>query len=352
MSDDSQMLSGAGASRTRRRLIGPILTLLVLSPMIGEVMSGATRLSYIVVLVPEIMVWGCGTLIIREVVRRWQGSWTSVLLLGFGLSVAEEFVIQQTSIAPLPWSGAAAGYDRLWGVNWLYFIFMLGYEAIWIVLVPVQIVELIFPERRREPWLGARGLVIAAGVFLAGCFIAWFLWTQRARPMAFHVPIYHPPIATVLSGLLAIILLAAAARWARRFAHSVSPGEAPRPWLVASAAFLLGLPWYSLMAVVFAPKQPAIPLWVPVAIACAWATGVFYVIERWALRSGWRDMHRWALCFGALIVCMVGGFLGAAAWPIMDVVAKAILNVIAIVCMAVLALRIAKRSRAVGDAYR
>ena len=69
--------------------------LLLLSPVIGEVMSGATRLSYIFALVPEIMVWGCGTLIIREVVRRWQGGWTSTLLLGFGLSVAEEFLIQQ-----------------------------------------------------------------------------------------------------------------------------------------------------------------------------------------------------------------------------------------------------------------
>ena len=119
----------AGLSRWQR--IGPIVTLLLLSPVIGEVMSGSTRLSYIFALVPEIMVWGCGTLIIREVVRRWQGGWTSLLLLGFGLSVAEEFIIQQTSIAPLPWAGAASVYGRVWGVNWPYFLFMLGYEAVW-----------------------------------------------------------------------------------------------------------------------------------------------------------------------------------------------------------------------------
>src|SRR5690349_9750085 len=84
-----------------------IATLLFLSPLIGEVMSGATRLSYIFVLVPEIMVWGAGTLIIRELCRRWRAGWTSVLLLGFGLAIAEEFIIQQTSLAPLPFLGSA-----------------------------------------------------------------------------------------------------------------------------------------------------------------------------------------------------------------------------------------------------
>jgi hypothetical protein len=43
--------------------------------MISEVLFGATRLSYMFVLVPQIMVWGCCALIIREVVRRQKRSW-------------------------------------------------------------------------------------------------------------------------------------------------------------------------------------------------------------------------------------------------------------------------------------
>jgi hypothetical protein len=115
------------------------LTLAVLSPLIAEVLSGATKFSVLFALVPEILVWGCGALLIREIVRRWQGGWTSMLLLGLGLSIAEEFVIQQTSLAPLPFPGALAHYGRAWGVNWLYFLFMLGYESVWVVLVPVQV---------------------------------------------------------------------------------------------------------------------------------------------------------------------------------------------------------------------
>ena len=88
-----------------RRWPGPALTLIFLAPLIAEVLSGATRLSYLFVLVPEMMVWGCGALLAREAVRRWRAGWPGLLLLGLGLSIAEEFVIQQTSLAPLPWPG-------------------------------------------------------------------------------------------------------------------------------------------------------------------------------------------------------------------------------------------------------
>jgi hypothetical protein len=343
MSGEIQTRAGGVEGSSGWRRAGPIVTLLVLSPVIGEVMSGATRLSYIFVLVPEIMVWGCGTLIIREVVRRWQGGWMSLLLLGFGLSVAEEFIIQQTSIAPLPWAGATSAYGRAWGVNWPYFLFMLGYESVWIVLVPIQITELIFPERRHSSWLRGRGILVASVVFLAGSFLAWFLWTQRARPLMFHVPVYQPPTATVLAGLIAIVVLAATAYLVRGSWRTASPGTPPRPLVVVAAAIFLGLPWYALMVLVFGPTRQ-IPLLVTIVIATAWAAAVFFLIKRWSLRSQWQDRHRWALCFGALLVCMTGGFLGASAWPVKDIIAKAVLNLMALVCMADLARRIARRS--------
>jgi hypothetical protein len=327
MSGVTQTSSGPAAGFSRWQRVGPILTLIVLSPVIGEVLSGATRLSYIFVLVPEIMVWGCGTLIIRDVVRRWQGGWTSLLLLGFGLAIAEEFIIQQTSIAPLPWAGATSSYGRVWGVNWPYFLFMLGYEAIWIVLVPIQITELMFPARRQQAWLRTGGLVVASLVFLVGSFIAWFLWTQRARPMMFHVPVYR---------------LAAGAYVIRHSWRDCLPGRPPPPWALVTIVLLLGLPWYSWMVLVFGPARN-LPLLVPVVIGTTWAAGVFLLVRRWSLTSAWQDMHRWALCLGALLVCMIGGFLGASAWSPTDIVAKAVLNVIAVVGMANLAARIARR---------
>jgi len=340
---ETETNASAELALTRWQRIGPVLTLLLLAPVIGEVMSGATRLSFILVLVPEIMVWGCGALIIRELVRRWRGSWTSLLLLGFGLAIAEEFIIQQTSIAPLPWLGDRPAYGRVWGVNWPYFIFMLGYEAIWIVLVPVQVAELLFPARREVPWLRLRGLILSGVVFLFGSFLAWFAWTQQARPNVFHVPVYHPPPATLILGAMAIAFLAVAAYVVRGSCRERFERSAPSPGLMLGVALLAGLPWYLLMALVFVPGIK-LALWIPMLAAVAWAGGVFGLMRHWSLSAGWRDMHRWAVCFGALLVCMTGGFLGAGSWPRLDVVGKAVLNVLAVIAMGALARRI--RSRA------
>src|SRR5215467_10999733 len=104
----------------RPRFAGPIRTLVLLSPFIAEVLSGSTRTSFLFVFVPEVMVWGVGALLCRELVRRWRAGATSLLLLGLSLSMAEEFIIQQTSLAPLPFPGSHPDYGRIWGINLVY----------------------------------------------------------------------------------------------------------------------------------------------------------------------------------------------------------------------------------------
>ena len=163
----------------------------------------STRASILFVFLPEVMVWGVGALFCRELVRRWRGGGTSLLFLGLALSIAEEFLIQQTSLAPLPFPGSHADYGRMWGVNLIYFLFMLGYESVWVVVVPVQVTELFFPRYSRQPWLRTRGAIVACILFLIGCRIAWYGWTQKARPRLHAAP-YDPSWGMIAVGLLAI----------------------------------------------------------------------------------------------------------------------------------------------------
>jgi hypothetical protein len=319
-----------------------VAALLLLSPIIGEVLNGATRLSFIFALIPEVMVWGCGTLIIRELTRRWRGGILTMVLLGLTLAIAEEFIIQQTSLAPLPWLTTQVAYGRLWGVNWLYFLSMLGYETVWVVLVPVLVVELIYPSRREEPWLRTRGLLVAAGVFLVGSFIAWFLWIKQARPNVFHVPDYQPPAPTLLLGLAAIAALVWAAH-AFRHSHSRAGRAAKSPWVAGVTAILFGVPWYILIVLAFVPPV-GVPFWVPMAAGIAWAVAAFLLLRDWAFGAGWGPMHGWALAFAALLVNMSCGFLGSNYWPAIDVYAKIVMNVIAVLCMLALARRLGGRS--------
>src|SRR5262245_15962559 len=110
--------NGSQAStQTRWRPKTPAVTLLLLAPLVGEVLNGATRLSFIFAFVPQIMVWGCGALIIHEAARRWKAGWPTIAILGLALSVIVEVLVLQTSIAPLPWLQLASipVYDRIWG---------------------------------------------------------------------------------------------------------------------------------------------------------------------------------------------------------------------------------------------
>jgi hypothetical protein len=311
--------------------VAPALTLIFLSPFIAEVLSGATRMSAIFALVPEMMLWGCGALIARELVRRWGGGWPSLLMLGLGLSIAEEFLIQQTSLAPIPFPGVMANYGRLWGVNWIYFLFMLAYESVWVVLVPVQVTELLFAKRRDQLWLRRRGMIIASLVFLLGSRLAWYAWIKRVRPMIFHVPAYHPGAITIIAGLLAIVLLAIEAYLIRDKSHVIAGRSTPSAWMVGVVALALGFPWYWLMELQFSPQSKHPPFWIPMTVCVAWAGLAYLLYRRWTSSPQWSDLHRWTLSFAATLVCMLAGFLGSSSWSRVDLVGKILLNVVAMV---------------------
>ncbi len=340
-------------ARARKRRIGPGATLLLLAPLVGEVLNGATRLSYIFSFVPQVMVWGCGALIAREAAHRLRAGWMGTLALGLALSLLVELLVLQTSLAPIPFLALASlpTYDRIGGVNWLWLWFMLGYEVVWIVLVPVLVTELLFPARRHEAWLGGRGLAIASVTFAAGCVGLWALWTQIAVPLAFKQPKYWPPVPALLVSVLVTLAPVAAAFALRNRTDASGPSERtpPSPLLVGLASALLALPWWGLIVLVFVPRE-SLELWVPLALGTAWAAVTVLAVRRWAGARSWSDRHRWALAFGALLVCMGAGYLGSHTWPAIDLVAKVLLNVLAVERMLALGRRVWRRS-AIGAAH-
>lgn len=322
----------------------PAWTLAVLSPVIAELLGASTRLSTLFALIPEIMIWGCGAVLARELVRRRRLGWPSLLLLGLALSIAEEFLVQQTSLAPMPWIHAAP-YGRAWGVSWLYFLFMLGYESVWVVIVPVAITENLFPERRSEPWLRTRGIVICSIVFLLGSRIAWYAWVHRVREMIFHLPPYHPAPAAFLSGAVAIVLLILVALALGRRAGGRT-GTPPRPIVVALAAVLFGLPWYGVLVLAFrsGAQVPVLSFWIPFAAGLVWSAIAGWVFSRWTAKAAWGEMHTFAAAAGAIAVCVGGGYLGSPAWSRIDVIWQLVIDAAALVCLALLGRTMSRRA--------
>ncbi len=327
--------SKGGAARGRRA--APAITLLLLAPIVSEVLYGATRISVLFVLVPQIATWGCGALLIREAVRRLRRGWVSLLLLGVALAIAEECLIQQTSLAPLAGLTGPA-YDRVLGVNWVYFLWALGYESVWVVVLPVRLAELLFPARRDEPWVGRPGLVLASLAFVLGSFVAWYSWTQVARTKVYHMPEYRPPLLAVVLAIAAIVILVAVAfsPWTTpRPGPAETARPAPDPRLAGFTAFGFGLPW-SVLVLLGYGALPGVPFAVPMIAGITCVGAVLILIDRWTSSPGWDDRHRFALVLGGVAACMVGGFVIFAvggARPI-DWIGKAVLDVIAVLELA------------------
>jgi hypothetical protein len=329
------------------RRSAPALTLVLLAPIISELLYGGTRVSYLYALAPEIGIWGCGALLIRYVARRRGLGWFSILLLALALAIAEECVIQQTSIAPLV-GLAKHAYGRVWGVNWVYFLWALGYESMWVVLAPVQLVELIFPGKRDEPWVSRRGLVRVAIYFVLASYVAWYSWTQMARTKVFHMPPYHPSLLAILLAMTAILLLCVIAL---RMPEPVGPKEKakngpPSPWLVGLAAVALGTPWCALVLLGYG-AAPAIPFEIPIVAGIAWAGGSFILIKSWSSNPAWRDIHRAALIFGCVVACMLGGFvvfwIGGALR--VDWIGKIVTNIVALALLVRLNREVVRREQ-------
>src|SRR5690606_15040977 len=195
-------------------------------------------------------------------------------------------------------------YDRIWGINWLFFTYLLGYEIVWVVLVPILLTTLIFPERRDDPWLRTRGLKLIAVVFAAGSAGLWVLWTRFAVPLAFEQPVYNPPMWTVAAALLACAL-AVGIGWTLRSSprtRAASAGPPLAPWLLGLLVAGFALPWWLLIVLVFVPRP--LPLPAVLGAAAAWAGAAAWLVARWSRASGWDDRHRFAIAGSALLVTM------------------------------------------------
>ena len=318
---------------------GAALTLMLLAPLLTEVLPGATRLSSIFVLPIEIFVWGGGALLIRYALRRWRLGWPAMLLMAFALALAEECIIQQTSVAPLVIHIKGVEYARALGINYVYLIWALLYESVFVVVVPIYLVELIFASRRERLWINKGGMFAVIALFVLGSFLAWFSWTRIARPKFFHLPIYTPPVGTTVIALLVIagLIVVAFRSGGKRVVRSMKP---PPGWLLFIAGGLWSTALFGLLLMAFgiAPEFP-------VLLSVSWGIVLFLIglllLPRWALDTS----GIYILLFGTILGSMAVSFVGFGGGK--DLYFKIIVDVIALLLLILLGRRILTSSHAI-----
>jgi hypothetical protein len=320
--------------------IAPALALLIISPIIAEVLPGATRFSSLFVLPIEICVWGGGALLIRYAIRKWQLGWMNMIFLALALALAEECLIQQTSLAPMVLQIKGIVYARALGVNYVYLLWALVYEAMFVVIIPIYLVELIYPSRRAGLWLSKTGLMLIIIFFIIGSYLAWYSWTQIARPKVFHVPAYNPSLLAIVVSILVIfvIILIALGPFRNKLYKSNKSLRIPEVWKLIVIGFLCAVLWYGLVLLAFGIAPVIHPL-LAISAASILVVLIVYLLPRWIIDPEWKSMHAYGIIFGAMLGSMLAGFAGFIGASKADLYFKILINILSIVFMIILGLR-------------
>ncbi|MEU7747127.1 hypothetical protein [Nonomuraea sp. NPDC049158] len=274
------------------------LLLAVITPVIAELTLGNPPLSQIWLMLLWIPIYGAGTVLIRELVRRRRGGWPSILLLGLAYGIVEEGLVLQALSSPTMY-GVAGWAPRFLGLNSAYTELNLPYHAVFSVALPILLVELAFPSLRDRPYLKRTGVVVAGVVFVLGGLLL------RVTVATSIDPGYQAPVAVLVGCVAAVVLLAVVAlRVLPPTVPDASAAAPPGPWVVGGFGVLVGFGYLALLFPFGGAAQPAFTHggWVAVPMLGAAVVAVLagWLVRRWTASGGWTDRHSLCLAGGAL----------------------------------------------------
>lgn len=185
---------------------------------------------------------------------------------------------------------------------------------------------------------GWAGVSVTGAVYAVSAAVIGLLWWAFVQPTLLHVPARVHPVQQGAAIALVIVLIAAA-RLAARTRTSTTGGPAPPAagWLAGTAA-LGAIAWFGLLLLsVSGNHLHWLPFPVPITAAAAEVALAAWALRNWSART---DLQVLAVCTGALIVQMAAGFAVLGAAGLVNIIGKAILNIIAASLLAWFALRL------------
>ncbi|MFC4906697.1 hypothetical protein [Actinomadura gamaensis] len=275
------------------RRVLPAVCLFFLSPIVGEMLLGATSIDAIGLIPMMALLYGGGTLLIREVVRRTRRGWCSILLLGAAYALLEEGLLDQ-----MIFNGHYSGNYDMVHVTYVPFLgtgvfgllSVLAVHGVWSVTVPIALMEGMVPDRADEPWLGRAGLAVTAALFGLGIVIVGGGTYSDTHFMA--------PWPELAGTAAAIVLLVVAVFRIRRPGPGRADRNAPRPLVAGAASLVLT----SAFMIVLQANWWGVGAALAVAVV-ALALGLY-----WSRARGWGRPHVFALAAGATLTYVWDGF--------------------------------------------
>jgi hypothetical protein len=330
---------GQTPARRRRGGFLPALTLFFFAPLVGEVLLGSTPVdimhspgTFVFVFLLEALMYGGGAILIREVARRTQGGWPTILGLGLAYGIFEEGLITQSLFNPNYAGLHLLVPANLFGLGWAWIVHVLPLHMIWSISTSIALAELLFSRRGTAPWLGWFGLTVATIMFLLGSVVI-ALGTYAGSAGSGH---FLAPLPDLLGALaLAIAVAVVSLRLPRR--RAVVDGQAPNPWVVGIVSFVAASLFMSEWR--FYGIWPGMPGILLVALALVLMVGMLALVLRWSAQRGWGRSQVLALTAAAVLAYAWSGFFIIDSSDPINVVGQIVIDVLAVALLALLVLR-------------
>jgi hypothetical protein len=270
-----------------RRSVPAAIALFFIAPFVAEYLLGDLSLKLLPVLVVLAPMYGGAALLIREHVRHKGRGWPTILCLGAAYALLEEGLVTQSLFNPdylklhahfltpahIAWLGTGGWWTML----------MLNVHTFWSIGVSIALVEGLWPERAREPWLGKIGHDVVDVLFLLGLIANTLFGYKQNHFWASRMQL---GVAALLCVLLIVVALATPAGMAKR------EGKVPSPWITGVAALVLGLLFE------FVPMR-----WGWGAVGTMLALDAVFLLMVYALsrRTSWTLLHTLSLGAGGAV---------------------------------------------------
>lgn len=184
-----------------------IILLILLSPVLGELLSGSAPpleffnpFGFLII----VTFYGGGTLLIREAKVRWNLQW-GVGFLAVAYGILEEGTMMQSFFnfnhVDL---GNLSQYGTYFGVQWPWTLMLILYHATISTLIPIAMIDLLWPQYKTTPLLKKKGLIITLiAVIITTIAVMVLIWIQQTE---FATP-YVPNPVLLLGSVIVIIIL-------------------------------------------------------------------------------------------------------------------------------------------------
>jgi hypothetical protein len=247
--------------------------------------------------------YGCGALLCREATRRWSKGWLSLLLLAVAYALYEEGIVSRALFDP-QWTelGALGPYNHVAGINWTYGFILIHFHVTVSIAASVLLAEVLYHDRRREPWLTPGQMAL--------CALVLALWAPVLALLArADHPLLVPSPGLWVGTALLIGALVIAARLAPAQPFHTIARAVPRPlqFLILGAANTTIV----FVIVLLLPEHGVLPPLALTVIALLAIDAVsLALLLRWSGNvRAWGDRHRVALVAGVLAFFVVFGVL-------------------------------------------